>query len=218
MFDREILEKKLKLYLVCGEGENTDSLFAKAVAAMDGGATAVQLRVKSWPARDFLTAAKVLSSMAKQRNTLFIVNDRIDVALACGADGVHLGQEDIPVGEARRMVPENFIIGASARTNKQAAEARGLGADYIGCGSAFATATKSGAPVIGPEGVKKTLDGIGLPGVAIGGITLDNLNLLADSGCCGISLVSEIMDSSDPRKKAGDLLNEINRVFKRTAR
>lgn len=218
MFDRAILEKKLKLYLVCGEGETADSLFAKAAAAMDGGVTAVQLRVKSWPARDFLAAASALADMAKRRNALFIVNDRIDVALACGADGVHLGQEDIPVGAARRMVPENFIIGASVNTNEQAAIARGQGADYLGCGSVFATATKNDALVIGPEGVRKALDGIGLPGVAIGGITLDNLSLLAGSGCCGISLVSEIMDSQDPQKRARELLDKINRVFTGTGR
>lgn len=217
MFDRKILEEKLKLYLVCGEGENADSLFEKAAAAMDGGVTAVQLRVKSWPARDFLAAAKALAGMAKQRNALFIVNDRIDVALACGADGVHLGQEDIPVGAARRMVPEDFIIGASVHTNEQAAIARGQGADYLGCGSVFATATKDDALVIGPEGVRKALDGIWLPGVAIGGITLDNLSRLAGSGCCGISLVSEIMGSPNPREKARELLKEINRVFARTA-
>lgn len=218
MFNREILEKKLKLYLVCGEGETMDSLFAKAEAALDGGVTALQLRVKSWPARDFLEAAKTLAGMAKRRDALFIVNDRIDIALACGADGVHLGQEDMPVDAARRMVPDDFIIGASVHTNELAAEARERGANYLGCGSVFATGTKSGALVIGPEGVRKTLDCIGLPGVAIGGITLDNLNLLADSGCSGISLVSEIMGSPDPREKARELLKEINRVFTRTAR
>lgn len=217
MFNKDILEKKLKLYLVCGEGETTDSLFAKAEAALDGGVTALQLRVKSWPARDFLEAARTLAGMAKRRDALFIVNDRIDIALACGADGVHLGQEDMPVDAARRMVPADFIIGASVHTNELAAEARERGADYLGCGSVFATGTKNNALVIGPEGVRETLNGIGLPSVAIGGITLDNLNLLADSGCSGISLVSEIMGSPDPREKARELLKEINRVFARTA-
>lgn len=210
------MEEKLKLYLVCGEGETSDSLFTKTAAALEGGVTAVQLRVKSWAARDFVAAASALAVMARQRNALFIVNDRIDVALACGADGVHLGQEDIPVDAARRIAPPDFIIGASAHTNAQAAEARGHGADYVGCGSVFATATKGGVTVIGPEGVKKALRGIGLPGVAIGGITLDNISRLAGCGCCGISLVSEIMDSPDPRKRARELLKEANRVLVRT--
>lgn len=207
------MQEKLKLYLVCGEGETCESLFAKAEGALEGGVTAVQLRVKSWPARDFFAAAQTLAGIAKQRGALFIVNDRIDVALACGADGAHLGQSDIPIDAARRLVPEDFIIGCSAHTNRQALEARGQGADYIGSGSAFATGTKSDVVVIGPEGVRDTLRGVGLPGVAIGGITFDKLALLADCGCCGVSIVSEIMNAPDPKRRSRELIREINRVF-----
>lgn len=213
MFDREILAEKLKLYLVCGEGETDKTLTDKVCAALNGGVTAVQLRVKSRTAREIFYTAGILSAITKQHGALFIINDRLDIALACGADGVHLGQSDVPIDAARKTVPENFIIGGSARTRSQALEARDMGADYIGCGSAFATATKTDAVVIGPGGIKDAVRGIGLPYVAIGGITLKNLSQLAGCGCSGVSVVSEIMSSPNPRERAQELVGEINGAF-----
>lgn len=213
MFDKAILAEKLKLYLVCGEGETDKALADKVGEAIEGGVTAVQLRVKSRTAREIFYTAGILSAMTKRHGALFIINDRLDIALACGADGAHLGQSDVPIDAARKIVPENFIIGGSVRTRRQALEARDMGADYVGCGSAFATSTKTDAIVIGPSAIKDAVFGIGLPYVAIGGITLENLRQLADCGCCGISVVSEIMSSPNPREHARKLVGEINRTF-----
>lgn len=210
MFDKAILAEKLKLYLVCGEGETDNALYGKVGAALEGGVTAVQLRLKSRTSREIFDTAKALVNLTKQHGALFIINDRLDIALACCADGVHLGQSDLPVGVARKIVPENFIIGGSARTRHQALETRDAGADYIGCGSAFPTATKTDAVVIGPSGIKDAACGIGLPYAAIGGITLENLHRLAGCGCSGIAVVSEIMSSPNPRERAQRLAEEIN--------
>ncbi len=211
--DSNILEEKLRLYLICGEGETPDSTVKKVSAALRGGVTAVQLRVKTWTSREIYNTAVILSELAKKYGALFLVNDRLDIALAGGADGVHLGQSDLPIDAARKIAVRDFIIGGTARTPELAAEAERLGADYIGCGSAFATSTKNDAVVIGPEGIRKTLSSITIPSVAVGGITLANIRFLAGCGCSGISLSAEIMKANDPEKKAGELYKEVVRVL-----
>lgn len=213
MFDRVQLAERLKQYLICGEGETPKSLPGKVEAALEGGVTAVQLRVKSWTAREIWQMARELSLTTKRYGALFIVNDRLDIALTSGADGVHLGQHDIPVDVARALAPDDFIIGGTARTRELALKAQALGADYVGCGSAFATATKGDAVVIGPQGIREALGAIDIPSVAIGGITLENLHLLADCGCSGISVSAAIMNSSNPGLLARELTKEIDKVF-----
>lgn len=213
MFDKKELAKKLKLYLICGEGETPRSLADKVDSALEGGVTAVQLRVKSWTSREIYDAARVLAQMAKRRGALFIVNDRLDIALACGADGVHLGQKDLPADAARRIAPAGFIIGGTARTRELAEDAERRGVDYIGCGSAFATKTKDDAVVIGPASIKNVLDAVALPSVAIGGITAQNLHLLSGCGCSGVALAAEIMASDDPGRRSAELIREIDRTL-----
>lgn len=215
MFNKTELTRKLKLYLICGEGETPESLPGKVEAALAGGVTAVQLRVKSWASREIFQSALTLSKIVKRHGAVFIVNDRIDIALACCAGGVHLGQKDIPADVARKIVPPDFIIGCSARTRDQAKTAQELGVDYLGCGSAFETVTKRDAVVIGPQGIKDAIGAVDIPCVAIGGITLKNLHLLADCGCAGISLASAILDSPAPELSARGFIAEIDRVLPR---
>lgn len=218
MFNRKELAERLKLYLICGEGDTPEALPEKVEAALNGGVTAVQLRVKSWPARKIWSTARALTRMTRSYGVIFIVNDRLDIALSSGADGVHLGQQDIPVDAARKLAPNDFIIGATARTCGLAQEAQELGANYIGCGSAFATMTKGDAVVIGPDGIRDVLSVIDIPSVAIGGITLKNLHLLAGCGCSGISLAAGIMNSVNPGLSAAMLIKEIDKTFSRDER
>ena len=214
MYDREKLAQKLRLYVICGEGDSPAEVIAKTRAALSGGATAIQLRVKSWTARETYETALALKNLCKEAGALFIVNDRLDIALAARADGVHLGQKDLPVDAARAIAGADFIIGGTARTPELAREAQRQGADYVGCGAAFGTDTKGDAVVIGPSGIKKTLSAITIPSVAIGGIELSNLRELADCGASGVSLSGAVMRAKDPRGAAQDLLCEINKYFK----
>lgn len=213
MYDRKTLAEKLRLYVICGEGDSPCEVIEKSEAAVAGGATALQLRVKSWTARETYETALKLKEICRVGGALLIVNDRLDIALAAGADGAHLGQKDIPAEAARAVAGPDFIIGGTARTPELAREAERLGADYIGCGAAFATATKSDAVVIGPAGIAKTLSAVNIPSVAIGGIELSNLRELAGCGADGIALSSAVMCSRDPEKASLSLRREIKKYF-----
>ena len=148
MYDRKKLAEKLRLYMICGEGDAPEAVIEKTRAALAGGVTAVQLRVKTWTGRETYETALKLKELCAARGALFFVNDRLDIALAAKADGVHLGQKDLPVDAARATAGPDFIIGGTARTPELAREAQRLGADYVGCGAAFGTATKGDAVVI----------------------------------------------------------------------
>lgn len=213
MSNEKSLANRLKLYLVCGEGETPESLTGKTELALAGGVTAVQLRVKSWDSREIFDAALRLRDICRLYNALFTVNDRLDIALACGADGVHLGRRDLPVIDARRLAPQSFIIGATANTPAEVLRAEEAGADYIGCGAAFSTTTKHDVSVIGPEGIKAAATAARIPCVAIGGITPGNLRLLSGCRCSGISLSSAIMGCANPKERARELAEETGRIF-----
>ena len=213
MRDRKNLAARLKLYLICGEGFTPKENIAKVSAALRGGVTAVQLRVKSWSGRECFGTALALKKLCREHGALLLINDRFDVAMAAGADGVHLGPSDLPVDAARRVAGPDFIIGGTARTPELAREAQRLGADYIGCGAAFGTATKDDAVVIGPEGIKEVLAAVEIPSVAIGGIGPANVSRLAGCGCSGISLSGAVMRAADPKEAAKALMREIDTSF-----
>jgi len=211
----ELLAKRLRLYLICGEGLTPGRMMQKVSSALNGGVTAVQLRAKTWSSREIYMAACELREMTKKHGALFIVNDRLDIALACKADGAHLGQSDIPICAAREAAGPGFVIGGTARTPDFALEAEKSGADYIGCGSAFATKTKDDAVVIGPGGIKKVTEQVKIPVVAVGGITAENAYLLAGCGCSGISLSAGIMRCDDPEESARALYRIANLITDR---
>lgn len=211
--DRKKLAERLRLYLICGEGDSPEVVIKKTAAAIEGGVTAVQLRVKSWTGRECYDTALALKEICSAHGALLLINDRLDIALAAGTDGVHLGQKDLPIGAARRLAGTDFIIGGTARTPELAREAQQLGADYVGCGAAFETATKGDAVVIGPDGIKKVLSAIDIPSVAIGGIELGNVKYLAGCGASGISLSGAIMRADDPKEAAAALIKEAGRVL-----
>ncbi|MHC1725950.1 MAG: thiamine phosphate synthase [Syntrophobacteraceae bacterium] len=176
------------------------------LAAIRGGVTAVQLREKNLPAREFLRQAFALKRALSGLGIPLIINDRLDIALACGADGVHLGQEDIECSHARRLAGRDMIIGVSVNSAEEAAEAEAEGADYLGAGPVFATSTKLDAS--SPTGLSilwKMRQVVRIPVVGIGGITAANAADVIRSGADGVAVVSAIIGSANPEISAKEL-------------
>lgn len=166
-------------------------------AALKGGATCVQLREKELDGTALLEEAKVLAALCRRYGVPLIINDNVEVALASGADGVHVGQDDLKVEQVRRLAGDRLIVGVSAHTVEQALAAQAGGADYLGVGAVFATATKSDAHVLPRETLAEICRAVDIPVVAIGGIGEDNLLQLAGTGVDGAALVSAIFSAPD---------------------
>ncbi len=180
-------------------------LNARAVAAAEGGATCIQLRLKDIPARDLVGLARELVARV---SVPVIVNDRADVAIAAGAAGVHLGADDIPVRAVRSFAPRGFIIGVSVGSDDEVAGS--AGADYAGIGPVFPTGTKRDAgAAIGAEEFMRLAVATGLPAVGIGGISAGNARQVIDAGAAGIAVVAAVFGSEDPRAAAALLLSSI---------
>lgn len=185
-------------------GRSLPELAAECVSA---GATAIQLRDKESDGRALYLTARRLRRALRGTGALLLVNDRVDVALAAGADGAHLGPEDLPLGAARRLVPADFVLGFSADTPEEGRQAAAAGADYLGVGAVYGTATKEGLEeeAIGPDRVGEVLAASGLPGVGIGGIHAGNAGPVARTGA-GVAVVSAVMDAADPSAAVRELL------------
>jgi thiamine-phosphate diphosphorylase len=177
-------------------------------AALEAGATSVQLRDKHATSRELLEVATALRPLIERHGALFLVNDRFDIALAAGADGVHLGDDDIPVAEVRRVVPRDFLVGRSADTEVAARAAEAQGADYLGVGSVFGTRTKKEVigEVIGTEQLGRVARAVAIPVVAIGGVTATNAGACVAAGAAGVAVVSAVMASDDPGAAVRGLL------------
>jgi thiamine-phosphate pyrophosphorylase len=173
-------------------------LIAVMEEALQGGAGIVQLRDKTGSKREILGKAKALRSLTRRYGALFIVNDHIDIALAADADGVHLGQDDLPLPEARKIMGSR-IVGISTHSIEQAKEAERGGADYIGVGPVFPTRTKPDAAAVTVSLVRQAAREIRIPFFAIGGIKLDNADEVLAAGAKRICAVSEIVGSADVR-------------------
>ena len=179
-------------------------------AAVEGGVTCVQLRDKHASTREFLDEARRVREMLAGTNVPLIINDRLDVALAVGADGVHLGQNDLPVADARRLVGERLVIGVSAESVADAIRAEAEGADYIGVSPVFTTPTKMDtAPPLGLEGLRAIRRTVRLPLVAIGSIRHDNAAEVLRAGADGLAVVSAIVSAPCPRMAAAALRQQI---------
>jgi len=162
-------------------------------ALLVGGAKIIQLRAKTLSPRDFLELARAIKERIRQSDCLFIVNDRVDIALACGADGVHLGQDDLPLGAARKLMPQK-IIGISTHSEQQAREAERDGADYIGFGPMFGTTTKeTGYAARGTDMLRLIRKAVKIPIVAIGGIKEDNVTQVWQAGADSAAIISDIL-------------------------
>ena len=199
------------LYLVTDRALARGRPLADVVrAAVAGGVTCVQLREKDASAREFAAAARELLALLRPLGVPLIVNDRIDVALAAGADGVHVGQQDLSVADARRLGPPGWIVGVSAESVADAARAERDGADYVGASPVFATPTKADhAPPLGLAGLRALRAATKLPLVAIGGLHAGNARETIRAGADGLAVVSAIVAADDPRAAAAELRWEI---------
>lgn len=194
----------LRRYLVTdARAGGVNRLVAICEAAIAGGMTAIQLRAKGWTDRDLYDAGTRLHQLCRDTGVLFLVNDRVDLALAVHADGVHLGVEDLPVGEARRLLGPGRVIGYSPERDDDRRTAEAAGANYLGVGPVYATGTKSDAgDAIGPEGVRRAIESTNLPVIGIGGINADRARDVIATGAVGVAVVGDVFLSADPREAA----------------
>jgi thiamine-phosphate pyrophosphorylase len=191
-----------RLYAITPDRE-PEQIVKLVDAVLEGGADVVQLRHKTLARGDIYRLACRIQSAVHDARRLLIVNDYLDVALLSGADGVHLGADDIPVAEARRLAPVPFLIGASAGTPEAARAAVRAGADYIGCGPTFSTPVKSSKAPIGPQGVSRVAAAVvGTPVFAIGGIDVGNVHLLTAAGIDRVCVIRGLADAGDPAAAA----------------
>lgn len=205
-----------KLCLVTDEklcmGRSLPGIVRKAV---EGGVTMVQLREKNADTRTFIEKALTLKEVLKPFRVPLIINDRVDVALAVKADGIHIGQKDMPYELLKKIIPESMIVGLSVETMEQIQIANNYKVDYLGISPIFATPTKTDTSGCwGIEGLKKARNSTNHKLIAIGGISNTNVKTIIDAGANGIAVVSAICSAEDPQKAASELLSLINIKFK----
>ena len=199
-------KKTMLLYAVTDRAwVGRQSLYEQVECALKGGATCVQVREKKLGDEDFLEEAKQIAALCKRYGVPLFINDNVDVAIACGAEGVHVGQEDMAAADVRAKVGPDMLLGVSAHSVEEARLAVAHGADYLGVGAAFSTHTKTDVDVL-PEGqLKKICDAVDVPVVAIGGIHKDNILQLKGSGADGVALVSAIFGAEDIEAECREL-------------
>ena len=166
--------------------------------AIDGGVDVVQLREKEWPSGRLLPLAARLRTRCREAGATFIVNDRVDLALAVEADGVHLGQDDLPAALARPLLRPGMILGVSTHSVEQARAAAAAGADYVAVGSMFPTATKPDFQLVGPALIRDVRGEIRVPLIGIGGITVENAGEVIRAGADGVAVISAVCGAADP--------------------
>ena len=204
----------LRLYAVTDRSWLGNGTLSDAVeAALRGGATMVQLREKSLTQADFLQEAKTLAALCARFQIPFLINDNLEIALACNADGVHVGQDDMDPQKARALLGPGKILGVSAHTVDQALAAEKTGADYLGVGAVFSTATKQDAASVPLETVREICQAVSIPVVAIGGISADNILSLQNSGVVGAAIVSALFAAEDIFSAAQNLSRLTKEAF-----
>lgn len=200
-----------KLYLVTNRDLLKNISLSEAVEeAIKGGTTLVQLREKNVSSLEFYNIAKSIKKVTDKYNIPLIIDDRLDIALAVDAAGLHVGQNDIPAIITRKLLGENKILGVSAHTIDEALKAEKDGADYIGTGAIFTTTTKKDAENVSIKSLKEITEKVHIPVVAIGGISEQNVKMLKDTGISGISVISSILGKNDIKKASEDLNKCIN--------
>lgn len=218
LMNEKILEergevKSLSLYLVTDStGLSEDVFLQKVEAALKGGVTFLQIREKDRPAREYIELAKKVHDIVRRYNVPMVVDDRVDVAMAVDAEGVHLGQSDMPVDVARRIMGQDKIIGATAKTVEQAMIAQKLGADYLGVGAIYPTTTKVKTVLTSVDTLRDICGAVSIPVNAIGGLNKDNVDILKGVPIAGICVVSAIMKAEDSEAAARKLKQKIKEL------
>lgn len=204
-----------KLYFITDSSgfEEQDFLF-RVEEALKGGVTLLQLREKNKDIREYMHLAEKVHDLTKKYNVPLIIDDRIDVAMAIGAEGVHLGQADMPIHIARKISGNDFIIGVTAKTVAQALEAYEQGADYLGVGAIYPTATKVKTILTSVETLQEICKAVPIPVNAIGGLTKDNIDILKDVDIDGICVVSAIMKADSPFDSTVNLIKSVKEKLK----
>lgn len=191
------------LYFITDSTGFEEEEFLKRVQlAIEGGATLVQLREKEKTTREYIEISQKVHKITQKYNIPLIIDDRLDVALATGAEGVHLGQSDMPVAAARKILGQSMIIGATAKTVEQAQRAYKEGADYLGVGAIYPTTTKVKTVLTSTDTLRKICASVPIPVNAIGGLNKNNIGILRGTGISGICAVSAIMKAPDPKAAA----------------
>lgn len=202
--------ESLKLYLITDSEILKGRDFYKCIEeALKGGVTMLQLREKNASGKEFLEKAIKLRELTKKYNVKFIINDRVDIAMLCDADGVHVGQSDIGAKEVRKLIGEDKIIGVSARTVEEAMKAKEDGADYLGVGDMFGTTTKLDAKSVSIDTLKAIKLESKMPIVAIGGLKLTNINKLKETNIDGYAVISAILNKKDIKLECKKWINYI---------
>ena len=211
--EKEIVHKVLRtfnpsVYLITPPHTPTDELIKILEDVLVDGVGVLQLRRKGLSDRQLYGEAKEIREMCRERGITFIINDRPDIAEIVEADGVHLGEDDLDVGEVRKHFPD-LIIGATAQTPEKAKKLEDKGADYIGCGAVFRSPTKPDRKVIGLEGLKKVVDEVSIPVVGIGGIKPENAVEVIRTGAKGVAVIESVFGSKNPKEAVKKIINQI---------
>ena len=192
-------------FITDSTGFGEDEFLKRTEEALKGGATILQLREKDKTTREYIALAEKVHTLTKKYNVPLIIDDRVDVALAMGAEGVHLGQSDMPINTARKILGDDFIIGATTKTVPQALEAYQQGADYLGVGAIYPTTTKVKTVFTSTETLGNICSAVPIPVNAIGGLNKDNIDILKGIPIAGICVVSAIMKADDPKQATTEL-------------
>ena len=202
-----------RLYFITDSTNYAEEEFLFRVEeSLKGGVTLLQLREKEKSAREYIKIAEKVHNITKKYNVPLIIDDRVDVALAVDAEGVHLGQSDIPVRVARKLMGEDKIVGATAKTVQQANEAYEQGADYLGVGAIYPTTTKVKTVLTSTETLNDICKAVPIPVNAIGGLNKNNIDILKGIPIAGICVVSAIMKAASPQKSAVELIERAKEI------
>ena len=213
-FTKDEIRKAMLLYAVTDQMwlKEGETLADVVESVLQNGATFLQIREKDLPEDAFEAEAERLKGLCAQHGVPFVVNDSVEIALQCDADGVHVGQSDIKGRDIRAIIGPDKILGISAGTVEEAVAAEKVGADYIGVGAVFSTSTKKNARSMTMERLKEIVSSVSIPVVAIGGISTENILLLRGSGVDGVAVVSAIFATENPGKATANLLKLAEQV------
>lgn len=209
-----MLKETLRLYLVTNRYQDSLETFLKKVEqACQSGVTMVQLREKQLTTNQYYELAKMVKQITDTYQVPLIIDDRLDVCLAVDAAGLHIGDDELPVSVARQVLGTEKILGVTAKTVKRALEAEKSGADYLGTGAIFPTTTKENAPITLISTLKDICQAVGIPVVAIGGLTCENIHQLSGTDIAGIAVVRDLMQARDIDKRTQEFLTKLDQII-----